>query len=145
MADIEHSELPDELLHEPKGASKAEAGQVYIADGLGSGNFSKVPVTSLDIIKTAIDNLAPNGFAEMLSIDTSNLTQGTDQVLENIVTDILPITVLNDINKNTAEFAALYARTVTIVEQIELQVTRLKTKVNEILTALKNEGLVDDE
>lgn len=54
MADVEHSQLPDELLHEPKGASSAAAGTVYVADGNGSGSFSKLPTTSLDTVLVSI-------------------------------------------------------------------------------------------
>lgn len=81
MADVEHSQLPDELLHEPKGASTAAAGTVYVADGAGSGSFTKLPTTSLDI---ALVSVAP------------------------------------------------IATTSTIVE----------TKLNELITALKDEGLI---
>jgi hypothetical protein len=35
----EHKSLPDAELHEPKGASTASSGMVYIADGLGSGSW----------------------------------------------------------------------------------------------------------
>ena len=58
MADIEHSQLPDELLHEPKGASTAAAGTVYVADGAGSGSFEKLPTTSLDITLESVSLLA---------------------------------------------------------------------------------------
>lgn len=54
MADVEHSQLPDELLHEPKGASTAAAGTVYVADGAGSGSFSKLPTTSLDMTLVSV-------------------------------------------------------------------------------------------
>ena len=40
MANVEHSNLTDPSLHEPKGASTASAGTAYIADGLGSGSWS---------------------------------------------------------------------------------------------------------
>lgn len=58
MADVEHSQLPDELLHEPKGASTAAAGTVYVADGAGSGSFSKLPTTSLDIALVSVAPIA---------------------------------------------------------------------------------------
>ena len=60
QGDIEHNELPDELLHEPKGASTAAAGTVYIADGAGSGSFKKLPTTSLDIASTSIIDITPS-------------------------------------------------------------------------------------
>lgn len=65
MADVEHSQLPDELLHEPKGASTAAAGTVYVADGAGSGAFSKLPTTSLDMaLETVALITDPEGTAE---------------------------------------------------------------------------------
>lgn len=57
MADVEHSQLPDELLHEPKGASTAAAGTVYVADGAGSGSFEKLPTASIDMTLTAVVTL----------------------------------------------------------------------------------------
>lgn len=58
MADVEHSQLPDELLHEPKGASTAAAGTVYVADGTGSGSFSKLPTTSIDMTLVSVATIA---------------------------------------------------------------------------------------
>lgn len=40
IATIEHSTLTDPELHEPKGAASATAGQVYVADGAGSGDWT---------------------------------------------------------------------------------------------------------
>lgn len=40
MADVEHSTLSDPELHEPKGASSASSGEVYVADGAGSGAWT---------------------------------------------------------------------------------------------------------
>ena len=37
MANIQHASIPEAYLHEPKGVSTATSGQVYIANGLGSG------------------------------------------------------------------------------------------------------------
>jgi hypothetical protein len=39
MANLNHSTLTDPKIHEPKGASTATAGYVYIADGAGSGSW----------------------------------------------------------------------------------------------------------
>ena len=65
QGDIEHSELQDNLLHEPKGASTAAAGTVYVADGAGSGSFSKLPTTSLDIVLESVSTISdPSGTAE---------------------------------------------------------------------------------
>ena len=40
MADIEHKNIPDAGRHEPKGASTAAAGSVYVSDGAGSGSWT---------------------------------------------------------------------------------------------------------
>lgn len=36
---VQHNVITDPNIHEPKGASTASAGQVYVADGAGSGNW----------------------------------------------------------------------------------------------------------
>lgn len=41
MANVQHSAIPNADLHEPKGASGAASGTVYVADGAGSGSWSK--------------------------------------------------------------------------------------------------------
>lgn len=39
MANVNHSTLTDPYLHEPKDISSAGAGQVYVSDGAGSGDW----------------------------------------------------------------------------------------------------------
>lgn len=39
MANVNHSTLTDPYLHEPKGVAAATTGQVYVANGSGSGNW----------------------------------------------------------------------------------------------------------
>ena len=40
MANVNHSALTDPYLHEPKGASTASSGDVYVANGSGSGAWT---------------------------------------------------------------------------------------------------------
>lgn len=42
MANINHNTLTDPYLHEPKGASTAASGDIYIADGAGSGDWKQL-------------------------------------------------------------------------------------------------------
>lgn len=44
MANIEHKNLTDPEIHEPKGASTATAGQVYVADGAASGSWQSAAI-----------------------------------------------------------------------------------------------------
>ena len=40
MANVQHSALTDPNIHEPKGVSSASSGQVYVANGSGSGSWT---------------------------------------------------------------------------------------------------------
>lgn len=40
MATVQHKDIPEAQLHEPKGASTANAGDTYIANGSGSGSWA---------------------------------------------------------------------------------------------------------
>lgn len=44
MPTIQHSALTSSELHEPKGANTASAGEVYVADGAGSGTWTTPPI-----------------------------------------------------------------------------------------------------
>ena len=41
MANVNHSTLTDPYLHEPKGIASAGAGNIYVSDGAGSGDWTK--------------------------------------------------------------------------------------------------------
>lgn len=41
MANIQHSAITDPNIHEPKGAASASSGAVYVANGSGSGSWTK--------------------------------------------------------------------------------------------------------
>lgn len=43
MANVNHSTLTDPYLHEPKGASTAVNGQVYVSNGAASGSWKYLP------------------------------------------------------------------------------------------------------
>ena len=44
MADLQHKDLPESQLHEPKGASTASSGEIYVANGSGSGVWTSPPI-----------------------------------------------------------------------------------------------------
>ena len=48
-----HSALADSELHEPKGVASASTGQVYVADGAGSGTWQALPVASISGLNNA--------------------------------------------------------------------------------------------
>ena len=51
MAAIQHKDIAEADLHEPKGVSTAALGEIYVADGAGSGAWS--PIASYSCMKGA--------------------------------------------------------------------------------------------
>lgn len=43
MADVQHKDLPNAQLHEPKGVSAASVDTAYVANGAGSGTWQAAP------------------------------------------------------------------------------------------------------
>jgi hypothetical protein len=70
MANVNHSALTDPYLHEPKGASTASAGEVYVADGAGSGAWTSrrsMITAHFEDISTSSDIYLPMPYAGTIS------------------------------------------------------------------------------
>lgn len=145
IGDIQHSELPDNLLHEPKGASTAAAGTLYIADGEGSGTFAKVPVTSLDIAVPSVADLVPTTITSTTTLDGSGLTVAADGTLTDVAASAsIPVAYTVTINKNASEVVRLFNNQSQINADIRTAVDNLETKLDAVIDALKGLGLLDD-
>lgn len=140
--DIEHSELPDNLLHEPKGAATAAAGTVYVANGSGSGSFKKLPTTSLNITVPSVPVISHTSIAGTASLDGSTLSQAADGSLTDIpsLTGV-PQTLTTKINENAAELLRLYNNQKQINQQVSTSLTNLENKLNAVINALKGIGV----
>lgn len=142
---IEHSELPDELLHEPKGASTAAAGTVYIADGAGKGSFAKLPTTSLDITAVSILDITPATIDSTVSLDGDSLSQAADGTLTDVQAFVgIPQEITSKINENAAELLRLYNNQTQINQQVSNSIAILENKLNEVIVALKGVGIAHD-
>ena len=142
QGDIEHSELPDNLLHEPKGASTAVAGTVYVADGAGSGSFKKLPTTSLDITVPSVPVISHTDISETASLDGSTLSQAADGSLTDIPSLVnIPQTLTNKINENAAELLRLYNNQKQINQQVSTSLMNLENKLNAVIDAIKDIGV----
>lgn len=140
--DIEHNELPDELLHEPKGASTAVAGTVYVADGAGSGSFQKLPTTSLNITIPEITAATHSAVDSTVDLDGSTLSQAADGSLTDIPSLVnIPQTLTNKINENAAELLRLYNNQKQINQQVSTSLMSLENKLNTVIDALKGIGV----
>lgn len=139
---IEHNELPDELLHEPKGASTAVAGTVYVADGAGSGSFQKLPTTSLNITIPTVASAAHTDVDSTVDLDGSALSQAADGSLTDIPSLVnIPQTLTNKINENAAELLRLYNNQKQINQQVSTSLISLESKLNTVIDALKGIGV----
>ena len=142
---IEHNELPDELLHEPKGASTAVAGTVYVADGAGSGSFQKLPTTSLNISPVSIQDITPSTIDSTVSLSGDTLSQAADGTLTDVQAFVgIPQDITSKINENAAELLRLYNNQAQINRQVSSSIAILENKLNEVIVALKGVGIVND-
>jgi len=77
MANINHSNLTDPYLHEPKGVGSATDGKVYVSNGSGSGTWKdhkrSVFTVHFTDISSAQSVYVPNPFAGSVSRVTSVL------------------------------------------------------------------------
>ena len=68
---IQHTDIPNAGIHEPKGASSALIGQVYIADGAGSGAWTNALANPSEIrIERLLDALSLAASQEPSVVDT---------------------------------------------------------------------------
>lgn len=142
IGDIEHKELPDNLLHEPKGASTAVAGTVYVADGAGSGSFQKLPTTSLNITIPEITSAEHTVVDSTVDLDGSTLSQTANGSLTDIPSLVnIPQTLTNKINENAAELLRLYNNQKQINQQVSTSLISLESKLNTVIDALKGIGV----
>ena len=139
---IEHKDLPDSLLHEPKGASTAAVGTVYVADGASSGSFQKLPITSLNITIPEIATAVHTDVDNTVSLDGSTLSQTANGSLTDIPSLVnIPQTLTNKINENAAELLRLYNNQKQINQQVSTSLTNLEDKLNTVIDALKGIGV----
>ena len=81
MANVNHSTLTDPYLHEPKGVSSASSGQVYIANGTGSGVWTKSHAhihgyIDFDAVTPAYTHSVTTGWTILNPTFSTNLVDG---------------------------------------------------------------------
>lgn len=106
---IEHKNIPEDGLHEPKGASTAASDRVYISDGLGSGQWSKVDA---DTLQGVINNATAAG--EFLVADGAGGVSSQEAISSDDVT--------YDVDTLTATIVDLQAQ----IDALDARVTALE-------------------
>lgn len=143
--EIEHKDLPDSLCHEPKGASTATAGTVYIADGNGAGSFGVLPISSLNMTVQTVSNLTPPTITSPVTMTDGGLSQIATGTLSDVQAHVeVPLDVTTKINMTSAELLRFYSNQYTINNEVSSAISTIVSKLNTVLTALKNEGLLND-
>lgn len=75
MANVAHASLTGAELHEPKGVTAAALGEVYVADGNGSGNWANVGTSSFTgMIADFTWPVVQSGWLELNGADISTST-----------------------------------------------------------------------
>ena len=77
MANVNHSTLSDPFLHEPKGVASASSGDVYLANGSGSGTWTSrqaILTVQFPDISTASNLYVPIPYAGTVTKIQSALT-----------------------------------------------------------------------
>jgi len=94
MATVAHSTLTGAELHEPKGVASANANEIYVANGSGSGVWGKVGQLSLNGVSSTVSAgrfVATNSTGGFVLADTAH---GTCYY----ATTTIPVTVASTIN-----------------------------------------------
>ena len=146
MGKIQHADLPDQYLHEPKGAATAVTGTVYVADGNGSGGFGFIPMSSLNFERPTITTETYSIIPVAINLNGTGLLSVANGIMSDVqyVTQV-PVATIQEINKNFKELYTAYVRDVLIHEAVKEDVEKLESKLNAVITALQGIGILQDD
>lgn len=108
MAIIQHKDIPNAQLHEPKDAATASVGSVYVSNGAGSGTWIKAPSSSFKgltgdggVAGLRLKSDGTGGF-----IFVSDVVAGSQVITNNGIN--FPVTAVADTTFNTpSQFSLL--------------------------------------
>ncbi len=132
---IAHKNLTDPQLHELKGASTAEAGQVPFADGDGNTEWGFITPDKLSLEAAILEQEDPNSSTAPSSLDTLGLSAVTDGICADGAN-------FTQTNKNIKELAVKLNALITYTSSLQTSYNALVTKFNALQTALENLGFI---
>lgn len=146
MSKIQHADLPDQYLHEPKGARTAGEGTVYVADGEGSGGFQLVPVSSLDFDAEVLTPATIQTVPTPEQVSGVGLLETTDGTMNDVgYTTQVPVATVQTINKNFKELFNIYTQDKNIHSAVKADIEALTSKLNDLINKLTTIGLIVNE
>lgn len=132
---IAHKNLTDPQLHELKGASTAQAGQVPFADGEGNTSWGDITPDKLVILATELTQGSSNSSTAPTALDVLGLSAVTDGICADGAN-------FTQTNKNIKELAVKLNAFITYTSSLQTSYNALVTKFNALQTALENLGFI---
>lgn len=140
---VEHADIIDtNLLHEPKGITDSEAGEVYISDNdennsNPTGHWGKLPISSLDFT-------APQTAAQTYSNFVNPVT--LVNAIAGVATGTLTTAVtFSDVNQNTVELYTAIDNLLTRLAVVEANLAKAQTLLTNLDAGLKSVEIVAEE
>lgn len=133
-----HKDLTDPQLHEPKGVSSAESGTTYIADGNGSGAWSKMRLKDLQFPQAQVGTIEP---LSAQTADRLSLALMTPSGMGSLSDS----TTLADSDSNVAILATKINELIEIINALSTSVSVNDTVVYKAVEGLKTTGLLQAE
>ena len=133
---IAHKNLTDPQIHEPKGASTAEAGQVPFADGEGHTAWGFITPDKLVIVPAAVNKSTANSSTIPATLDILAYSGYTPSNAMSIVTD------MTGVNQQLTNLSDKLNKIITPVGELKASYNDLASKYDALVTALKNLGFI---
>lgn len=107
---IEHKDIEDPQLHEPKEIAAANNGEVYVADGALSGNWERLPSSSIDTTGAVIGQLfVADGSGSGDWEDSGGTVYGQMDILNNTTIIVLPANIDFDDPTNYSQVTGIWS------------------------------------
>ena len=146
---VQHSEITDPNIHEPKGASTAALGQVYAADGAGSGDWYIIDArgsVGFSNITTPLTITYPAAYTKVNPVTTASgfsreVTESASSQITYTGTSNKPLEIIANLyidqssGANKDIRAAIYKNGSIISLSEAIVTTVTASKVNIVLTA----------
>ena len=133
---IAHKNLTDPQIHEPKGASTAEAGQVPFADGEGHTAWGFITPDKLVIVPAAVNKSTANSSTIPTTLDVLAYSGYTPSNAMSIVTD------MTGVNQQLTNLSDKLNKVITPVSTLKASYNDLAAKYDALIDALEALGFI---
>lgn len=115
---IQHVDIPNVGLHEPKGVSSALVDQIYIANGAGSGSWSDIPANPFNpstiVIDRVLDGLSLAAVQAPAAVDTPlqiEFGAGVNTIADPVMLSTAGALTINEAGTYRIKISLAYGRT----------------------------------